>query len=105
MSYNGKRSPDSASKSLLNTSSSLQMLLYECNTARSMPLLRVCNRFSHYCGGLGKEKNRRWDSWFAHLATCRCGTSAMLSDIANSLVTDENTGERQVWLIKAYDYI
>ena len=52
--------------------------------------LNHCNRFSHYCGSL-PEESEIID--LPILATCQCGTSAMLSDIANSLVTDENTGQ------------
>ena len=69
--------------------------------------LNHCNCFTEYRGRPVKEtiiiiririRKRR-------LATCRCGTSAMLSDTANNLIIDKNTGERQVWLIKAHDYI
>ena len=70
--------------------------------------LNHCNCFTEYRGSPVKEtiiiitiRKRR----FVRLATYRCGTSAMLSDTANNLIIDKNTGERQVWLIKAYDYI
>ena len=40
-----------------------------------------------------KNMTEKEDRRFAHLATCRCGASAVLSSNAQSLVTDENTGE------------
>ena len=66
-----------------------------CTVASSR--LNHCNPFSHYCGSFGKE-NKNQNEIVDLLI--RCGTSTMLSDTANSLVTDENTGKRQIWLIK-----
>ena len=57
------------------------------NTASSC--LNQCSCFSQYRGSLAEKEARR----FAHLVTCRCGASAVLSSNAKSLVTDENTGE------------
>ena len=74
------------------------------NTASSR--LNHCNCFSEYRGSPVKEETiiiRKGQ--FAHLATCRCGASAVLSSNAKSLVTDENTRELQVWSTKAYDKI
>ena len=49
------------------------------------------------------SSQKKEDRLFAGLATCRFGTSAMLSVSANSLVTVENTRGWQVWSTKAYD--
>ena len=55
--------------------------------------LNHCNRFSHCCAILSEEIKKQRNRRFAGLATCRFGTSAMLSDSISSLVTDENTRE------------
>ena len=55
--------------------------------------LNHCNHFSHCCAILSEERKKKRRRQFAGLATCRFGTSAMLSDSVNSLVTDENTRE------------
>ena len=55
-----------------------------------------CNRFSHYCASLAerkKERKKEEDRRYGRLATCRCGTPAMVSSNVNDLVTDENTRE------------
>ena len=62
-----------------------------------------CNCFNHCRGMLGRLNDEK-DRIIERLATCLCGTSAVLSGSINSLVTDENTRERQVWLIKPYDH-
>ena len=54
--------------------------------------LNQCNCFSQYRGSLAKETEKE-DRRFAHLVTCRCGASVVLSSNAKSLVTDENTEE------------
>ena len=107
MAWNGKHSLESASKSLSKTLSSLKTLLYECNVPLDVLLLRiwiiVIASVNFTVAWLKEETIRK--GWFAHLATCRCGASAALSSNTKSLVTDENTWEWQVWLIKAYDYM
>ena len=60
------------------------------NTASSRLNQRNC--FSQYRGSLAEETKKE-DRRFAHLATCQCGASAVLSSNAKSLVTDENTEE------------
>ena len=55
MACNGKRSLNSASKSLLITSCSLKTLWYEGNTPLKMPRFNHCNCFSHYCDSLSEE--------------------------------------------------
>ena len=67
------------------------------NTASSR--LNHCNCFSQYHGSLAGETENQ-DRRFAHLATCRCGASAVLSSNGKSLVIDENTREWQVWSTK-----
>ena len=109
MACNCKRSLDSASKSLLKTSSSLKTLWYECNTPWILLLVHVwiiaIASAIIVVASLKKNQKNQNEIVDLPLATCRCYTSVMHSDTANSLVTDDNTGEWQVWLIKAYDYI
>ena len=40
-----------------------------------------------------KERKKEEDRRFGRLATCRCGTPAMVSSNVNDLVADENTRE------------
>ena len=40
-----------------------------------------------------RKKEEEEDRRFGRLATCRCGTPAMVSSNANDLVADENTRE------------
>ena len=40
-----------------------------------------------------KERKKEEDRRFGRLATCRCGTPAMVSSNVNDLVADENTQE------------
>ena len=40
-----------------------------------------------------RKKERKKDRRFGRLATCRCGTPAMVSSNVNDLVADENTRE------------
>ena len=42
---------------------------------------------------LKKERRKKEDRRFGHLATCRCGTPVMVSSNPNSLDADENTRE------------
>ena len=62
----------------------------------ALSCLGHCNRFSHYCASLAerkKERKKEEDRRFGRLATCRCGTPAMVSSNVNDLVADENTRE------------
>ena len=58
----------------------------------ALSCLGHCNRFSHYCASLAERKKEE-DRRFGRLATCRCGTPAMVSSNVNDLVADENTRE------------
>ena len=51
----------------------------------ALSCLGHCNRFGHCLASLAKR--------FGRLATCRCGTPAMVSSNANDLVADESTRE------------
>ena len=60
----------------------------------ALSCLDHCDRFSHYCASLAERKKKEEeDRRFGRLATCRCGTPAMVSSNANDLVADENTRE------------
>ena len=62
----------------------------------ALSFLGHCNRFSYYCASLAerkKERKKEEDRRFDRLATCRCGTPAMVSSNVNDLVADENTRE------------
>ena len=54
--------------------------------------LNQCNCFSQYRSSLAEETEKE-DRRFAHLVTCQCGASAVLSSNAKCLLTDENTEE------------
>ena len=91
-------------------SSSLKALWYECNTPLKMPLLRVwsiviASVVIELAWLKEKKKEEEEDRRFGRLATYRCGTPAMVSGNANTLVAHENTREWLVWLTKVYDCI
>ena len=55
----------------------------------ALSCLGHCNRFSHYCASLAERERER----VGRLATCQCGTPAMVSSNVNDFVADENTRE------------
>ena len=111
MACNGKRQLERGSESLLNKfeffESALVWLQYPVENAASS-CLKHCNRFSCYWASLAERKKKEEeedDRRFGRLATYRCGTPAMVSGNANTLVAHENTREWLVWLTKFYDCI
>ena len=91
-------------------SSSSKALWYECNTPLKMPLLRVwsiviASVVIELAWLKERRKKEEEDRRFGRLATYRCGTPAMVSGNANTLVAHENTREWLVWLTKVYDCI
>ena len=75
-------------------------MVYECNTPVKIPLFRVwviviasAIIVLAWLKERKKERKEEEDRRFGRLATCRCGTPAMVSSNVNDLVADENTRE------------
>ena len=114
MAWNGKRPLESTRESLLNLFNFFEKVMLQVQYPGEYPAfsrLNRCDRFSHYRASLAEveeaeaEAERRCTitPLPPSVSTCQCGTSAKLSSNANSLVTEENTRDVMVWLIKAYD--
>ena len=108
MASNGKCLLESTHESLLNIVDFFDNAMLRVQYPRKYPAyshLNHCDRFSHYCASLAKERKNYTNRPHPppSVTTCRSGTPAKVSSNANSLVANENTRVIMIWLIKAYD--